>query len=95
MTGVSVDVEVLKELLNAAARSAMLERGTEHECYVLGQLEATANMAYALIAGSGHVELELLCQQLSLDALERHSYLANKLVASIPVVREFQLASPV
>lgn len=76
MNRLSVDVELLRELLNAASRTALTHRGSEHECYVLGQLEATANMAYVLSAGSGNEELELLCQQLALDALNRHSELS-------------------
>lgn len=75
MSRVNVDVELLRELLNAASRTALTHRGSEHECYVLGQLEATANMAYVLCAGSDNEELELLCQQLALDALNRHSEL--------------------
>ena len=75
MTRLNVDVELLKELLNAASRTALTHRGSDHECYVLGQLEATANMAYVLAAGVGDEELELLCQQLALDALNRHSEL--------------------
>ncbi|MEE2729183.1 MAG: hypothetical protein VYA55_00095 [Pseudomonadota bacterium] len=76
MSRVNVDVELLRELLNAASRTALTHRGSEHECYVLGQLEATANMAYVLCAGSDNEELELLCQQLALDALNRHSELS-------------------
>ena len=68
-----VNTEMLRELLNAAARTALTHRGSEHECYVLGQLEATANFVYILVAGSGNEELELLCQQLALDALNRYS----------------------
>ncbi len=83
MNKLGVDVELLKELLNAASRTALTHRGSEHECYVLGQLEATANMAYVLCAGSGNEELELLCQQLALDALNRHSEL-NCNTSSIP-----------
>lgn len=75
MNRLGVDVELLRELLNAASRTALTHRGSEHECYVLGQLEATANMAYVLCAGSDNEELELLCQQLALDALNRHSEL--------------------
>lgn len=76
MSRLNVDVELLRELLNAASRTAHVHRGSEHECYVLGQLEATANMAYVMVAGSGNEELELLCQQLALDALSRHSELS-------------------
>lgn len=75
MGTVLVNTDLLRELLNAAARTALTHRGSEHEQYVLGQLEATANLAYVLSAGSGDDELELLCQQLALDALNRHSEL--------------------
>ncbi|MCP5017710.1 MAG: hypothetical protein GY938_20925 [Ketobacter sp.] len=77
MNRLSTDVELLRELLNAASRTALTHRGSEHESYVLGQLEATANMAYVLVAGSGHDELEMLCQQLALDALSRYSELSG------------------
>lgn len=73
MGTVLVNTDLLRELLNAAARTARAHRGSDVECYVLGQLEATANFAYVLAAGSGDDELELLCQQLALDALNRHS----------------------
>lgn len=75
MGTVLVNTELLRELLNAASRTALAHRGSDVECYVLGQLEATANFAYVLAAGSGDDELELLCQQLALDALNRHSEL--------------------
>lgn len=75
MGTVLVNTDLLRELLNAAARTALAHRGSEHEQYVLGQLEATANLAYVLSAGAGDEELELLCQQLALDALNRHSEL--------------------
>ena len=42
MDRMNVDAELLRELLNAASRTALTHRGSEHECYVLGQLEATA-----------------------------------------------------
>lgn len=77
MGTVLVNTDLLRELLNAAARTALVHRGSEHEQYVLGQLEATANLAYVLSAGAGDEELELLCQQLALDALSRHSELDN------------------
>ena len=75
MGTVMVNTDLLRELLNAAARTALAHRGSDVECYVLGQLEATANLAYILAAGSGDDDLELLCQQLALDALNRHSEL--------------------
>ena len=75
MGNVLVNTDLLRELLNAASRTALTHRGSDHECYVLGQLEATANFAYVLAAGSDDEELELLCQQLALDALNRYSEL--------------------
>ncbi len=75
MKALNIDPNLLRELLNAASRTALTHRGSEHEAYVLGQLEATANLAYVLAAGSGNDELELLCQQLALDALNRYSEL--------------------
>jgi hypothetical protein len=77
MSTLNVDVELLRELLNAASRTALMNRGSEHERYVLGQLEATANFAYVLAAGSGNEELEILCQQMALDALSRFSELQS------------------
>lgn len=75
MGTVLVNTDLLRELLNAASRTALTHRGSDHECYVLGQLEATANFAYVLAAGTDNEELELLCQQLALDALNRYSEL--------------------
>lgn len=88
MDQLKVDAELLRELLNAASRTALTHRGSEHECYVLGQLEATANMAYVLCAGSGNDELELLCQQLALDALNRHSELNCNLGSTVKKTSE-------
>ena len=75
MSALKIDPELLRELLNAASRTALTHRGSESEAYVLGQLEATANFAYVLAAGSDNEELELLCQQMALDALNRYSEL--------------------
>ncbi len=75
MKSVLVNTDLLRELLNASARTALAHRGSDVECYVLGQLEATANLAYILATGAGDDDLELLCQQLALDALNRHSEL--------------------
>ncbi len=80
MGSLSVDKDLLRELLNAASRTALSHRGSEHEAYVLGQMEATANFAYVLLAGQGDEELELLCQQLALDALNRYTELDSSVV---------------
>ena len=82
MTNVLINTDLLRELLNAASRTALSHRGSEHESYVLGQLEATANFAYVLAAGAGDADLELLCQQLALDALNRYSELEHKTLSS-------------
>lgn len=95
MGSVLVNTDLLRELLNAAARTARAHRGSDVECYVLGQLEATANFAYVLAAGSGDDELELLCQQLALDALNRHSEMvcAGDRVAKEPEKRTLSRSS--
>ena len=93
MGAVGIEVDMLQELLEAAARTALSHRDTEHECYVLGQLEATANMIYALLAGSGHVELELYCQQLAVDALDRHAELVARGSARKPLAGHPNLTS--
>ncbi|PIE40617.1 MAG: hypothetical protein CSA49_07615 [Gammaproteobacteria bacterium] len=71
MSSINVDIEMLKELLDAAATTALSHRGDQQELYVLGQLEATANMAY--IIGVGHVgyDFEAYCQKLAGEAIER------------------------
>lgn len=66
-----VDTDLLRELINASARTALSHRGDQHEQYVLGQLEATANLVYILCAGRGHTDLETLCQTFAFDALHR------------------------
>ncbi|MGB3623405.1 hypothetical protein FT643_03290 [Ketobacter sp. MCCC 1A13808] len=78
MGSLKVDTALLKELLSAAAGTALMHRGTEHELFVLGQLEATANMAYVACANAGDDELEILCQQLALDALNRFTELSQR-----------------
>ena len=76
MSSLNINMNLLKELLNAAAGTALTHRGSEVEAYVLGQLEATANMVYVLCSNSGDDELEILCQQLAFDALDRLSELS-------------------
>lgn len=89
VSALKVDPDLLRELLNAASITAITHRGSDYEPYVLGQLEATANFAYVLAAGSDNEELELLCQQLALDALNRYSELDKpkstlKMVSPVP-----------
>lgn len=71
MSQVEVDVELLRALLDAAVRTARSHRGKPRELYVLGQLEATANMAYILAAGKVEYEFEAYCQSLAAEAIER------------------------
>lgn len=89
-----VNSALLRELLNAAERTALAHRDAEAECYVLGQLEATTNFVYILVAGHGDEELELLCQQLALDALHRHCELENAHKPVPPVRSERRALSP-
>ncbi|MDY6919360.1 MAG: hypothetical protein SV765_04005 [Pseudomonadota bacterium] len=84
MEKLKVDSELLKELVTAAYKTAFRHRGSDHEPYVLGQLEATANMAYVLAAGNGNDELELLCQQLALDALDRFTDICGEVRPGSP-----------
>jgi hypothetical protein len=63
--------ELLKELLDAATGTALAHRDTPAELYALGQLEATANMAYIMAAGQGFNELELHCQRVAVEAISR------------------------
>ena len=78
MSSLDVSTNLLRELLSAAAGTALTHRGSEFETYVLGQLEATANLVYVLCSNSGDEELEILCQQMALDALDRLSELSLK-----------------
>ena len=71
MSEVDVDIELLRALLDAAVLTARSHRGTPRELYVLGQLEATANMAYVLAAGSVEEEFELYCQRMAAEAIDR------------------------
>lgn len=66
-----VDVEFLRSLVDAAADTALHYRGMQYEEYVLGQLEATANVVYALSVGVGDLALESACQKFAMDALQR------------------------
>jgi len=63
--------ELLKELLDAATGTALAHRDTPAELYALGQLEATANMAYIMAAGQGFNDLELHCQRVAIEAISR------------------------
>lgn len=65
------DTELLRQLLDASKRTAMSHRGKARELYVLGQLEASANMAYILVAGKVDYEFEAYCQQLAAEAIDR------------------------
>lgn len=71
MAVVDVDIELLRALLDAALRTSLSHRGKPRELYVLGQLEATANMAYVMTAGKVDNEFEAYCQRLASEAIER------------------------
>lgn len=77
MSNLDVDLEMLRALLDAASMTALSHRGDERELYVLGQLEATANMAYILSVGKVDNELEAYCQKLAAEAIERMEALSN------------------
>lgn len=66
-----VDVKLLHELVSASSRTALTHRGDQHEEYVLGQLEATANIVYVLSVETGNTELESLCQKHATEAIQR------------------------
>lgn len=68
---VNTDVELLRALLDAARRTAFSYRGKQRELYVLGQLEATANLAYILTTGNVNHDFEAYCQQMAAEAIER------------------------
>jgi len=72
MDKIDVYEEQLQALLDAAVRTALTHRGKQHEEYVLGQLEATANFIYVLCVGQNNSEtLEVECQRHAQAALER------------------------
>lgn len=77
MSQFEVDVELLRALLDAAVRTARSHRGKPRELYVLGQLEATANMAYILAAGSVDHEFEAYCQNLAAEAIDRMEVISH------------------
>lgn len=68
---IQVDIDFLKALVEAAAVTALNYRGMQYEEYVLGQLEATANVVYAMSVGAGDLGLESACQKYAMDALQR------------------------
>ncbi len=68
---VSLDPALMLELLNAATRTALAHRNDANEMYVLGQLEATANVIYVLAVSQGYDGLETICQRMAQDALAR------------------------
>lgn len=83
MSDLSVDKEMLRALLDAASMTALSHRGSSIELYVLGQLEATANMAYLLSVGKVEYEFESFCQKLATDAIERMEAITAPRMASI------------
>jgi hypothetical protein len=70
--------ELLKQLLDAATGTALAHRDTPSELYALGQLEATANMAFIMAAGQGFHELEVHCQQVAVEAISRLATLKKR-----------------
>jgi hypothetical protein len=68
---VTLDPSLMLELLNAATRTALAHRNDANEMYVLGQLEATANVIYVLAVSQGYDGLETICQRMAQDALAR------------------------
>lgn len=76
---VTLDPALMLELLNAATRTALAHRNDAHEMYVLGQLEATANVIYVLAVSQGYEGLETVCQRMAQDALSRLTEISNKL----------------
>lgn len=72
MDKIEIYEEQLQALLDAAVRTAMTHRGRQHEEYVLGQLEATANFVYIICVGQHNsAELEVACQRHAQTAIER------------------------
>ena len=78
MSDIEVDVELLRGLLDAAVGTARTHRGQSSELYVLGQLEATANIAYIMAVGKLEYEFETYCQSLAAEAIERMSAIQKK-----------------
>lgn len=75
---VTLDPSLMLELLNAATRTAMAHRNDANEMYVLGQLEATANVIYVLAVSQGYDGLETMCQRMAQDALARLTEISGK-----------------
>jgi len=72
MDKIEIYEEQLQALLDAAVRTALTHRGKQHEEYVLGQLEATANFIYVLCVGQDNsADLEVACQRHAQKAIER------------------------
>lgn len=78
MSRLDVDIEMLRALLDAASMTALSHRGDARELYVLGQLEATANMAYVLAVGKVDYEFEAYCQKMAAEAIERMDAISSQ-----------------
>lgn len=76
---VTLDPSLMLELLNAATRTALAHRNDTHEMYVLGQMEATANVIYVLAVSQGYEGLETMCQRMAQDALARMTEISSKM----------------
>lgn len=90
MSQLEVDVELLRALLDAALQTARSHRGKPRELYVLGQLEATANMAYILAAAKVEYEFEAYCQRLAAEAIERMEMLKQVAPADMSASQSHQ-----
>lgn len=75
---VTLDPSLMLELLNAATRTALAHRNDVLEMYVLGQMEATANVIYVLAVSQGYEGLETMCQRMAQDALARMTEISGK-----------------
>lgn len=75
---VTLDPSLMLELLNAATRTALAHRNDTNEMYVLGQMEATANVIYVLAVSQGYEGLETMCQRMAQDALARMTEISGK-----------------
>ena len=72
------DKQMLRSILDAARRTVLHYHGTSYELYSLGQLEATANIAYILTMDEGDSEFEAYCQEMAAEAIKRMAKLTKK-----------------
>lgn len=72
------DKQLLRSVLDAARRTALNYRNTSYELYALGQLEATANLAYVLTMDQPDAQFESYCQEMAAEAVRRMAKLTSK-----------------